>query len=199
MNKCKCEWCRNVPNRSGNGYCRRHYDQIRKYGYVLDTRVRTNPNRIVVDGDVARLVITDLNDQYVATAIIDSEDVDRVSEHRWTINDNGYVRTFQGTKPLYLHRFICNYSGKETVDHINRDKLDNRKENLRVVSQSVNNLNRSVKGYRRVNRPGLKKQYLVKMYLRNGFRYCKYFETEEEAKEVSAKLRQQHYDGRVVV
>lgn len=35
---CKVEWCSGKPNVSGRGYCRKHYDQIRKYGKILDVR-----------------------------------------------------------------------------------------------------------------------------------------------------------------
>jgi hypothetical protein len=35
-------------------------------------------------------------------------------------------------KTLYLHKIILGYSGKNKIDHINHDTLDNRKENLRI-------------------------------------------------------------------
>lgn len=183
MEKCKCEWCNNVPNPSGKGYCRKHYDQVRKYGHILQTRCRTNKNRITIRGDIAEIEITDTSDNYKATAIVDADDFDIVSRHRWTLNDNGYVRTFIGTKPHYLHRMICDYTGKLTVDHINQDKLDNRRDNLRIVSQSINNYNKiKSKGYSFVGR-GLKKPYAAKLVQKDGTRKIKYFSTAKEAHE----------------
>ena len=35
---CKVDWCNNKPNRSGKKYCRMHYDQIRKYGKIINYR-----------------------------------------------------------------------------------------------------------------------------------------------------------------
>ena len=84
MNKCCVDWCNNVPNVSGNGYCRKHYDQMRKYGHILPVRSQYDPNRINIKGDTAEIIITDRTDNVICTAIIDAEDVDRVKRHKWS-------------------------------------------------------------------------------------------------------------------
>lgn len=56
-------------------------------------------------------------------------------------NSNGYWRLKVGPKVIYLHRFILNAKKGELVDHKNRNKQDNRRENLRIVSKSLNNYN----------------------------------------------------------
>jgi hypothetical protein len=45
--------------------------------------------------------------------------------------------------PIYFHRVIMGASRGQVVDHINHDSLDNRKENLRCVTPSINASNRA--------------------------------------------------------
>ena len=64
----------------------------------------------------------------------------------WYLFDNGYIASrYDSDKFIYLHQLITGYYGNKgnnmSVDHINRDKLDNRTENLRIVNQSVQNAN----------------------------------------------------------
>lgn len=59
-------------------------------------------------------------------------------------NSNGYYRVRKYKSYVYLHRLIMNAKKGEIVDHINRDKADNRRENLRIVSKSLNNYNKQI-------------------------------------------------------
>lgn len=82
--------------------------------------------------------------------LIDTNDLARVSKHKWNINGRGYVWAKDVGS---LHRFILNYNGKLDIDHINRNKLDNRKINLRVTTRTQNNYNQ---GLRSNNKSGIK-------------------------------------------
>ena len=54
-------------------------------------------------------------------------------------SSTGYYRIyFKGGKYIYLHRFILNAKKGEIVDHKNRNKNDNTRGNLRIVSASLN-------------------------------------------------------------
>jgi len=73
------------------------------------------------------------------------------------INSRGYyhVMLYKGSrktrKTKVIHRlvalqYIPNPDNLEQVDHINREKTDNRIENLRWVNSSQNNINKKSKG-----------------------------------------------------
>ena len=65
----------------------------------------------------------------------------------WNVSTKGYVETTYYVdgwrKQVKFHHFIVGTPvGDLQVDHINRNKLDNRLENLRIVNQATNILNR---------------------------------------------------------
>lgn len=61
-------------------------------------------------------------------------------------NNNGYARTLIDTnkKTKYYHQLFIKYDSSLVADHINRIKLDNRQENLRIVTLSTNLKNKSI-------------------------------------------------------
>jgi hypothetical protein len=83
-------------------------------------------------------------------ALVDDEDYPMVTMYNWHITGDGYashrVYVAGSYKLLYLHRFIARPRSGYMVDHINGDKLDNRRCNLRCVLQSENSQNQIRKG-----------------------------------------------------
>lgn len=88
--------------------------------------------------------------------VFDAEDYHKVSQRAWHVSSTKYIAsTFytnderHNKKELFLHNLVMNRlnfpgkGAKETVDHINRNGFDNRKENLRLVTQTEQNINQT--------------------------------------------------------
>lgn len=70
---------------------------------------------------------------------VDDEDYPVLSRLNWYVSDCGYAITDSPVKHLKMHKLIIGPIRKNAViDHIDRDKLNNQKSNLRVVSQKEN-------------------------------------------------------------
>lgn len=81
-------------------------------------------------------------------AIIDRADAERVLAYKWRYLAGGYAirsgRKAEGlTKrdTVYMHRWLLNVPAGFEPDHINRNKLDNRRCNLRGVTRTQNSVN----------------------------------------------------------
>lgn len=94
-----------------------------------------NNNQYIIHDDYAEL-ITNVGDRF----LIDKEDIDRLKKYTWGIS-KGYGATTINRKSLKMHRFIMNCPDGFIVDHINHNKLDNRKCNLRICTIEQNNMN----------------------------------------------------------
>jgi len=75
-------------------------------------------------------------------AVVDDEDFARLSSKTWCCSSGGYATRKNGNKTEYMHKTVVGETIL-SVDHINGDKLDNRKQNLRICSHSENTKNRS--------------------------------------------------------
>lgn len=75
-------------------------------------------------------------------ATVDDADYDWLAKHKWSYDPKGYAMRRSANVTIYMHRVVLNASGPALVDHVNGDGLDNRRENLRVVTTAQNNYNR---------------------------------------------------------
>jgi hypothetical protein len=75
--------------------------------------------------------------------LISTNCLEKVIKHNWYIDSNGYPMTYTArSKTLHKHLLGKQQKGY-VIDHINRNKLDNRYENLRVITQKENSYNRT--------------------------------------------------------
>ncbi len=84
-------------------------------------------------------------------ALVDDEDYDRIGKFKWFLTTWGYASmTTNKPKQRYMHQVVLE---ELKVDHRNGDRLDNRKNNLRVCTHQQNNQN---KGKQKNNTSGFK-------------------------------------------
>ena len=106
---------------------------------------RYKTNKIILHEDYAELIIYSREGKKKMTSLIDIEDVPYVEKYSWCERSRGYVGRVQNGKIITLHRALTKAKKGEVVDHINKDKADNRKSNLRVCTQQYNLFNSSKK------------------------------------------------------
>lgn len=125
--------------------------------------------------------------------LFDIDDFDRIKERQWFASTGGKyvccnVRINGDRKVLGLHNFIMNKfdfpgkGAKESVDHVNRNGLDNRKCNLRIISQTLQNVNQKKKPRTAVLPEGISELprhiWYIKPHGLHGDRFCIELKTE---------------------
>lgn len=86
--------------------------------------------------------------------LVDDDDYDKVIKFKWHIAKHVCTGTFYAVRNkavrepenpyISMSRFIVNAPLKIEVDHINLNKLDNRKANLRLANHSENGMNKNL-------------------------------------------------------
>lgn len=124
--------------------------------------------------------------------IVDDGDFEMLSKFKWHakryVGDHWVAARTIGskrhTKTLLMHRLLMGFPAGE-VDHKNRDPLDNRRDNLRLATDSQQMMNRigsngrSKAGFRGVQRHGSGFQATICLHSRH--RYLGTFKTPEDA------------------
>lgn len=122
---------------NGLMYCNKHYLRMKKHGDVLPhPRKRTNTYKVTGE----KLIITTAAGQ---TITADAEDYEKISKYSWAISKTGYAVARINKRTVKMHRYILDCTTDDVVDHINNNRLDNRKNNLRICSRADNCKNHS--------------------------------------------------------
>lgn len=122
----------------GENLCQPHLYRFRKYGDPLGVQ-------LVVPSSPVLIVLRDRSGAVVAQTMVDGIDSLWLDQWRWSLSPSGYAyRVANGTTVLLARVLmgVIEAGPMFHVDHMNRDRLDNRRANLRVVTAEINNLNR---------------------------------------------------------
>jgi len=119
-----------------------------------------------------------------AHVIVDDAVYPILSKYNWSTNNFGYVRAWipSRKREFYIHRLLLNARENQEVDHINGNKLDNRRENLRFVTRKQNmwNMAHIAKGY---SWHSSSRKWQAQIKRNNKAYYLGTFATEAEARQ----------------
>jgi hypothetical protein len=100
-------------------------------------------------------------------------------------------------KKIRMHRLLLNAMPKLQIDHVNRNKHDNRKSNLRIATFSQNNMNKTIgsnntSGVRGVNWDEKRKMWRVRVW-NNKKEINRYVKNLNEARRIRIELEYEYY------
>lgn len=128
--------------------CCKHYQQKLKYGHFLDCSPYSTFDRNdfgFLNENTAFIVLKTKKDQEVGRVLIDREDLDRLIVFKWRLwKSNVYTGNKKPVKIQYKVLDVEPNGYDNLIDHINGNPLDNRKCNLRIVSQRENAVNKAL-------------------------------------------------------
>ena len=122
-------------------------------------------------------------------AIVDAEDYERLSRHKWCAGgkgDNCYAQRKEDGKTIEMHREIINIPTGFVCDHKNHNRLDNRKCNLRSCTYSQNAQNRrpcsnGTSRYKGVHWDRIRRKWRAKIKINGREIHIGYYEYEQDA------------------
>lgn len=157
-----------------------------------------------VEGIVAlsiRAVPVRMNGAVSCFAVVDEQDYSAVSRHRWRVSAWGYAKTTirKGgvSRAVYMHRMLLGLAlgDKRQADHFNGSRMDNRRENLRILTSEQNKQNVSARvgsasGLRGVKRN--RSKWEARACIGGKTHYLGAYETKEQAASVARKFRSEN-------
>jgi len=118
--------------------------KLKEYGYDCrrgqDGRFESIPNTYITTGELVECY----NSRKELLFFSDIELFGLIASHNWCKSANGYAATKIADKIISAHRYILGAKHGQIIDHINRNKKDNRRCNLRFCSKSQNAYNSKV-------------------------------------------------------
>ena len=152
------------------------------YLYDHHKSAKENLSSLIEELNYERVPISDGSFAYV-----DKEDYDKVKDYTWSRQKNGGAVAYMGggrknSKLEYMHKLIItDIPEGSSIDHWNRDTLDNRKCNLRIATKKQNaaNIERGAHKYKGIT--PRKDKWIAQIMNDGKGHYLGVFETEEEA------------------
>ena len=127
--------------------------------------------------------------------LVDDEDFDYLNKFNWTYQKKGVSRMVKLNNKwnnIKLHRLLIQPNKNQQVDHIDRNPLNNQKNNLRVCSASQNSMNTSIRsdntsGFKCVSLDKRTNRWGTFITVNKKIKWLGYFDDKKEAAKVYNK------------
>ncbi len=136
-------------------------------------------------------------------AIVDDDVYLHLSPFKWHFDRHGYAKRTLPIGPftrkkVSMHRMVAQTPKGMDTDHINGDKLDNRRENLRACTRSQNLLNRGAQKNSTTKQKGVfwykrYNKYEVQLMVRKVKHNLGYYQSKDEAVRVAADFMKKNH------
>ncbi len=112
---------------------------------------------------------------------VDDKDFKNIKMYSWCISVSGYAVARVAGKVVYLHRLLLKVPKGQLCDHINGNRLDNRRDNLRVCTARQNAQNQGIKksnksGFKGVSWDKRKQKWVSRIRTGKLYKFLGYFD-----------------------
>lgn len=133
-------------------------------------------------------------------AFIDEEDYPLVSQYSWYFHSAGYAAHFNSKtkETILMHRLIMNPPKELDVDHIDSNRLNNQKLNLRICTTSQNMAYKKLEktnksGYKGVSWSKLSNKWRACIHVNNKFKHLGLFKDKDLAAQAYNAAAQKYF------
>lgn len=132
---------------------------------------------------------------------IEIDDLEKIKKYYWRMESNGgfiaYI-PFSNGKQIKMHRYIMDCYDEHVVDHINHDRFDNRRSNLRIVEIINNTQNQPIKSNNTSGCPGVcwnkrKQKWMSRITVNKNKVFLGYYDDIKDAIKVRKEAEEKYF------
>lgn len=132
-------------------------------------------------------------------AKVDDADYIALSKSKWCVDGGNYAIGMVDGRLVRMHRHLLRAKPGQVVDHVNRDRLDNRRSNLRFVTMQQSALNSGLRkdnksGHRGVSKNSLHGHWIAQIVVNGKTKHLGSFRSKREAVAARKTAEKTYFD-----